>query len=740
VTDINWGPSGQTVYERTYSRTKPNGEKEVWEDTINRVAHGNLALVHGDDEMEWPIEACNEYVELTHAMRNFRILPAGRHLWASGVKGRQYLMNCWTAGWSDRFSEHFEFTFLRLMEGGGVGANYSSRFLAGYGAPRRELDVHIVCDPAHPDYQDMLDAGHLSEEYDSEWDGAFEVEDSREGWASALVDLLDTFMDDGTVLHRGRVFDVSRVRPSGSRLKTFGGTASGPTPFAAMMHEVCRVMNEASVNAVPRRVVMGLDPAGDWQDVGYTTQPIIVHHTTGVETTTIDPIGHLTPMQAMEIDHAIAECVVSGGNRRSARMSIVRWDDPFIHEFINCKADSGKHWTTNISVEVDEAFFLDLDPRNEGRKEIPFPARGEAKHVHEAVVAGMLANGEPGYWNSSLSNHGELVPVYATNPCGEITLQMWEACNLGHVNLDAFAPKSTSEHWDEGGLLRAHELVTRFLIRATYADINDPNSREVQDRNRRIGVGHLGVQGFLVKNGWRYSDVAINGRSPGHGHFRQLLNRMYRTVRAAAREYAFELRIPEPIKVTTVAPTGSVAKLPGVTEGIHPIYARFFERRIRFSMVDDAQVETIEKAKAEGLEVEIDMYDRSGNTSIIVYPTKDPLVAQVEAMGYDRDIVESASEIPLGSMLAFQAMYQEHWADNAVSFTVNVKPGLDPQVAGDIIRHWLPKVKGTTIMVDESRPQSPYTAITEEEYESAKVKQIEDSIDLDCATGACPIR
>ena len=48
------------------------------------------------------------------------------------------------------------------------------------------------------------------------------------------------------------------------------------------------------------------------------------------------------------------------------------------------------------------------------------------------------SNGEPGFWDSSLSNIGEPNPVVCTNPCGEITLEPWEPCNLGHVNLAAF--------------------------------------------------------------------------------------------------------------------------------------------------------------------------------------------------------------------------------------------------------------------------------------------------------------
>jgi ribonucleotide reductase alpha subunit len=122
---IPWGPTGRVVYERTYSRTKPDGSKETWPETVARVVKGNIALVHGEDMAQWPDDVHREASQLVRYMTRFAIVPGGRHLWASGVKGRQYLFNCHVAGWGDRMSDHFEFSSLRLFEGGGVGANYS---------------------------------------------------------------------------------------------------------------------------------------------------------------------------------------------------------------------------------------------------------------------------------------------------------------------------------------------------------------------------------------------------------------------------------------------------------------------------------------------------------------------------------------------------------------------------------------------------------------------------------------
>ncbi|MEU9605488.1 ribonucleoside-triphosphate reductase, adenosylcobalamin-dependent [Streptomyces sp. NPDC048057] len=694
MSNAPFGPTGELVYNRTYSRTLPDGSKETWPDTVRRVARGNLALVHGADMDAWPRAAKDEYDELVSFMDVFAIIPAGRHLWATGVKGRQYLFNCHVAPWGDKLSRHFEFTYMRLMEGGGVGGNYSSKYLQPYGAPRRELEVHVVCDPMHQDYAEMKAAGLLSTEYDSDWAGAFEVEDSREGWADALVDLIDTFMTDGEVKHKQRVYDVSRVRCKGSRLKTFGGTASGPGPFARMLAEVGRILSHSA------------SEVGEW----------------GVE-------PYLTPTEAMEIDHAIAECVVSGGVRRSARMAICKWDDPFIHDFLTCKIDGLKHWTTNISIEIDDRFIKAL------RDQTDREAHVEATAVHEAVIAGMLRNGEPGYWNSSYSNEGEVGEVIATNPCGEIALESAENCNLGHVNLDYFAPKEKGGEVDYIALDQAHRLMTRFLMRATYGDVTDAEQAKRLAANRRIGVGHLGVQGFLAKQGIRYSEA------PSNQTFRDYLFSLQGQVRDEARAYAFKLRIPEPVKVTTIAPTGSIAKLPGVSEGIHPIYARHFLRRVRFSMTDPAQAATVAKAEFDGFKVEPCIYDQSGNTYVVAYPTKEKLVAEVEAMGYDPGIVEAADEIDLDRMLALQAMYQGEYADNAVSFTANFPEGkYTVEEAAGIIAGWLPDLKGTTLMPDGTREQAPYERLTAEEFAEYGVTSVEDSTDEECSTGACPVR
>jgi ribonucleotide reductase alpha subunit len=924
-----FGPTGEAVYRRTYSRVKPDGNYETWPETVARVARGNLSLVYGH-QSTWSKEVWKEYDSLNYYMGNMAILPAGRQLWASGVEGRQFLFNCHVSGWGQKFSDHFAFTFMRLVEGGGVGANYSTRLFEHYGYPKHPINLILAADETHTDYEKMREYLASSDVFDKEVahaarhysDGVCLVEDTREGWAVALSHVIDEAMSIyGKADRPVSIFlDLSKIRPEGSPLVSSGGVASGPAPLAKMLHDIVSVLNRA------------------WS------------------------VGHFSPVDIMEMDHVISVGAIAGGKRRSARMSMCHWDDPYIIDFINAKADGSKFWTTNISVEIDNEFLAALDDQTGNV--------AWARQVHKAVCEAVLKNGEPGYWNSDLSNEGEPGTIIATNPCltgdtviatidgprtfkdlaevgedvqvyswhpktkkpvvrwmrqprltrknteilkvtfdsglevrctpdhnffsfrgekvqaqhlregqsirafsasrdssgherihgwdsdrnaanhqwthrmlwenflgtelpdginvahidgdgtnngmdnlalmtelghrrydmplrqqngmdghspnhkvvsvepagradvyngtvddshayivldpepiaghmsgvmsancGEIPLEAWEACNLGHVNLDWFVNKEVACGFDPQLLLEAHRLVTRFLVRSTFGDITDPKQKVIQDRNRRIGVGHMGVQGFFAKAyELKYSEIAKQ-RDNGIVSPQGLLRHLYHTVRQEANDYAVELRIPAPVKVTTVAPTGSVSKLPGVSEGIQAIYARWFIQRVRFSLRDDREFEQVQAFQQQGFKVETDVYDESGMTAVVCFPTENLLVSQVRALGLDVDLVESAEQVSIEDMLELQAFYQKHWADNAISYTANVPEGtVTPEALDGILRAYLPKLKGTTIMVDATRDQAPYTRISEAAYQVAEATRTSDSISEECASGACPIR
>ncbi|MFI6763185.1 hypothetical protein ACIBF5_29045 [Micromonospora sp. NPDC050417] len=113
-------------------------------------------------------------------------------------------------------------------------------------------------------------------------------------------------------------------------------------------------------------------------------------------------------------------------------------------------------------------------------------------------------------------------------------------------------------------------------------------------------------------------------------------------------------------------------------------------------------------------------------------------------MGYSYDeataLVQSADELSVEDHLRFQALYQQEWANNAVSFTVNVRPGLAHEEVAETIKRWLPHLKGNTLMVDGSREQPPMERISKASYEAATSVLVADGVDEDCAIGACPVR
>ena len=213
---------------------------------------------------------------------------------------------------------------------------------------------------------------------------------------------------------------------------------------------------------------------------------------------------------------------------------------------------------------------------------------------------------------------------------------------------------------------------------------------------------------------------------------------MVEVVNQTAKDYSHDLRIPTPVKTRTVAPTGTIAKMPGVSEGIHPIFAKYFLRRIRFSNVDERQRKTVEDYKAQGYNTAPCLY--APETTVVEIPTQDILMANViERYGEElaNVFVETAEDVSLEDMLAFQAMYQEFWADNAVSYTVNVDA---KKYSADDIGWALKKhyhvLKGATIFPEMSMAQSPYERISKADY---AIYVMSDSIDENCVNG-CPIK
>jgi ribonucleoside-triphosphate reductase len=606
----------------------------------------------------------------------------------TGVPGAA-LKNCHRAGWSADTPDHFRFLAAQLFTGGGVGSNYSAVYRERGQTVTGQIGASLYCDPDHPDYSAVKASSD-----GLWWEGVdvpqshievIRVEDTREGWVDAWVRLIAIAHETG--IHHLR-FDLSDVRPHGAPLRSFGGRASGPAPLAGSIVSILRVLRSA-FQETPR---------------------------------------HLSALESMAIDHHIAAAVVSGGTRRSARMSQLNWNDPEIFAFIRHKKnDPSVSWSTNISVVVDDGFQAALDAGD-----------AHATEVLHAIAEGMAADGEPGIYNLALAKVGERRDVAATNPCGEAILEehydpktglgsaSGESCNLGSVDLDAIGTNMQEAVW-------AFELLARFLYRATLAPIADVDQSEIEDRNRRLGVGLMGLQGWVASHGMKLSDLPFSDL---------LLNKLLAfrgATRMAADGIAVDLGLPLPIKVTAVAPTGTIAQLRGTTSGIHPVYARYFVRRVQYSDHDPGLFDMA----AKGYHIEDSIY--AAHTKVVAIPVKDIILER-----HPEELVEQADEVSVDSFLEIQGAVQSTFCGGvdgqAISATANIPAtGVSADHLAETLKRHLPHIKGATVFPAVSRPQTPITSISKEEWEDLTSQLAEkvmagDSNDGECVGGACPIR
>lgn len=661
----DWGALGETVYDRSYSRVKKDGTKENWSETVKRVVDGNCDFV--DSKHIEPYEK----VKLFHLIYNFQFIPAGRHLWATGIgRGSEFISNCHSVGYDTHsFHRHFTYTFLRLMEGGGVGSSYSNKFVRNYPALPKKVNVHLVCSKNHDDYKKMEHM--LSDEYSPDWAGSFIVPDSREGWAKALEKLLKCYYNG----EERAVFDLSHIRPSGATIKTFGGTASGPAALSEMLTNVSNIINN-HVGKVPNSELF------------------------------------------LDVDHEIAKAVIAGGTRRSARMASKHWEDNDILKFIHLKNDGDSHWTANFSVEVDSNFWAAYNDEDE-----------KAVNIMSSMIKSIITNGEPGFLNMTKMSEGELNEPFCTNPCGEITAVIDEnsdmkglmACNLGSVNLDKLSD-------DTARLKEAIRLGTRFLLRATYADYPDEELQKVVKKERRIGLGIMGFHPFLLKHGCKYTEF------PHSDKMKNMMRDFYSEAKESAREYAFDLRIPEPVKKTTIAPTGSTSQLTGTTPGMQPMEYKYYIRRVRFTTLDEEKMEKVEKFRRAGFNV-IDDIQREKDTVIVEFPLSAPDLSDI-----DDDLIETNSDISIEEMMAVQAALQETWADNSISVTVQFD---QDSISEDRIKRALlaygPRLKGVTMFPEFSNLENaPMEEISREEFmEYPEYLRQEANAAGECVTGSC---
>ena len=408
----------------------------------------------------------------------------------------------------------------------------------------------------------------------------------------------------------------------------------------------------------------------------------------------------LRSIDVLDICNIIGRIVVSGSSRRSAQIAMGDPDDVLFIRAKNWASGNIPAWRANSNNSIYADNYEQIMPE---------------------LWKGYDGTGEPyGLLNRRLARkYGRLGEAKADNsiegfnPCAEIALADGESCNLATIFLSNI---ESLEQFKEISVLlyKTQKQITRMSY---------PYEKTISavSKNSRLGQS---VTGIL-----QCSKEQVSWLSPAYEYLQEF-----------DKEYSEKRGWPASVRLTTVQPSGTLSLLPGVTPGIHPAFAPYYVRRVRFGSSDPL----VDACRKRGYKVQWDIGidGREDHTRYVVdFPCMSPEESTL------------ASDMTAIEQLEWVKKMQTEWADNAVSVTVYYRK----EELSDI-QEWLSKnydksVKSVSFLlhVDHNFPLPPYEEITKDEYEkmfakvdfSTPLRDVAFMGDLDldnCATGACPIK
>jgi len=452
------------------------------------------------------------------------------------------------------------------------------------------------------------------------------------------------------------------------------------------------------------------------------------------------------PVSFMEVFNAATEAVKQGGTRRGANMGILRVDHPDILDFINCKSDNNKLNNFNISVAITDKFMeavkngTDYDLVNPQNNQVV--ARMNAQKVFDLIVDGAWRNGEPGIVfidKMNADNPTPLVgPIESTNPCGEVPLLSYEACNLGSINLGKMIDETTDGpviNWER--LAKTTRTAIRFLDNVIAVNNYPlPQISEMVQNNRKIGLGVMGWADMLMKMGLSYNSeegthlasqvmefIDYESKcesielSKERGKFNNFKGSIYdgkdflynkykgkSAGKVADAQWAELDRQIEKFGIrnattTCIAPTGTISMIASASGGVEPLFGLVFSRLI-MDGTEMLEVNPIFKDYA----VKHGFYTEALMKEI----AKTGSVAHVDGVSEKvKQIFATAHDVSPYWHVKMQAAFQLH-TDNAVSKTVNFE---EHATREDIEEAYLlayeNNLKGITVYRNNSRQFQP---------------------------------
>ena len=615
------------------------GRRETWEETVARYFDYMTEHLAENNNYQLPPELRKE---LEDAVVNLEVMPSMRALMTSGAALRRDNICAFNCSYLPiDHPRAFDELLYILMCGTGVGFSVERQYV-------NELPT-------------------INEHFEKS-STVIVVDDSKAGWAKGLRELI-------SLLYAGQIpsWDLSKLRPAGARLKTFGGRSSGPGPLEDVFKFTVALFRQAAGRK-------------------------------------------LTSLEAHDLVCKIAECVVVGGVRRSALISLSNLSDDRMR-----LAKSGQWWEANVQ-------------RSLANNSVAYTEKPDVGiFMEEWLSLYKSKSGERGIFNrvaatkQAAKNGRRNVDFdFGTNPCGEIILRPYGFCNLSEI------------------VARAEDDFTSLARKARLAAIlgtyqasltNFKYLRKIWTKNAQedalLGVSITGVMDNPILSG-EHDTI--------HTPLAKFLEDLKQVVIDTNKEFAEKFGINQSAATTCNKPSGTVSQRVNSSSGMHKRFGPYYIRTVRGSNNDPL----VQFMKDKGFPWEPDV-TKPDLTSVFSFPVKSP--ESVTSFRNDWTAVQQ---------LEHALIFKNHWCEHNPSITVYVKETEWPEVGAWVYKHFDDLV-GVSFLphTEHVYRQAPYQDITKEEYEEALSKmpvvdwtelqkyEKEDntsgSQELACSAGSCEI-
>jgi len=409
------------------------------------------------------------------------------------------------------------------------------------------------------------------------------------------------------------------------------------------------------------------------------------------------------PIPLMYAINEIGRNVMQGGSRRSAIYASLNWQHEDIPDFLRAK-----NWSDQVKAlkEQDFNFPAPLDMTNisvnydDAAIKHSLGLENNSVFIENCYQA--MMTGEPGF----SFNFGDKQNETLRNACTEVTSEDdSDVCNLGSINLGNISSLAEFKS--------VVSLASKFLVCGTLrADLPYEKVYKVREKNRRLGLGLMGIAEWLLQRGQKYEVT---------DELRTWLNE-YRTLsEVSANEHCERFYISRPVAYRAIAPTGTIGILASTTTGIEPLFAVAYKRRF---LTDGTKWKY--------------MY--------VIDATAERLINEY---GLDPDKIDTAYKLSSNyeQRIKFQADIQDY-VDMSISSTINLpswgSKGNNESNVGEFantLAKYATRLRGFTCYPDGSRGGQP---ITECDYETAinnkgTVFQEHDVCDITGHGGSCGV-